>query len=65
MIKCVWSNKDSFLIVLQDVTEIEQNKKLKEIDQYKDRLLGSVTHDLRTPLNCIITLLEVSEECDE
>jgi len=33
--------------------------RLKEIDKYKDMLLATVTHDLKTPLNGMISILEI------
>ena len=33
-------------------------QKLKELDDYKTKLLASVSHDLRTPLNAIIFSLD-------
>ena len=37
------------------------NKRLMETNAFKDELLATVTHDLKTPLNCMIQLLESSE----
>jgi len=31
---------------------------LKEADQYKDKLLSTVAHDMRTPLNSMIFLID-------
>ena len=38
------------------------NKKLKELDRVKDRILKNTSHELRTPLNGIIGLSEVIVE---
>lgn len=38
--------------------EKEEIKNLKEFDKYKDQLLASVTHDLRTPLIGINFMLD-------
>lgn len=35
------------------------NQNLRELDSYKNKLLASVTHDLKTPLNCINTFIEL------
>ena len=33
------------------------NNRLKKVDEYKDNLLASVTHDLKTPLNCMLSFI--------
>lgn len=33
------------------------------MDKYKDSLLATVTHDLKTPLNGIISYAQISEYC--
>lgn len=35
----------------------EQIAQLKEMDAYKDKLLSTVAHDLRNPLNSMIYLI--------
>jgi K+-sensing histidine kinase KdpD len=42
-----------------DITCSELSQNLRELDQYKNSLLASVTHDLKTPLNCINSFIEV------
>lgn len=46
------------LIRLESLKEKEEIKNLKEVDKYKDQLLASVTHDLRTPLIGINFMLD-------
>eukprot|EP01016_Furgasonia_blochmanni_P029568 TRINITY_DN31026_c0_g1_i1.p1 TRINITY_DN31026_c0_g1~~TRINITY_DN31026_c0_g1_i1.p1 ORF type:complete len:563 (+),score=92.16 TRINITY_DN31026_c0_g1_i1:60-1691(+) len=46
------------VLVMTDVTERTENIKLKEISEYKSRLMASVSHELRTPLNGNIAILE-------
>lgn len=36
---------------MNDISEKIRLKHMKELDQYKDRLLATVSHDLKTPLN--------------
>lgn len=40
----------------------ERTQDLKESNQVKDKLLGIISHDLRTPLNNLSGLLELSEQ---
>lgn len=43
---------------MQNVSDKEKVKELQALDIYKDRVLGSVAHDIKSPLSCIITILE-------
>ncbi|CAD8123350.1 unnamed protein product [Paramecium sonneborni] len=48
---CIWENKHSILVIMNDISEKIRLKHLREMDHYKDRLLATVSHDLKTPLN--------------
>ena len=43
--------KPGLFLLLDDISMEEENKYLRSLDNFKDRLLATVTHDLRTPLN--------------
>ena len=58
----LWQNEKAFLILMLDISAVKQVKKLKELDAYKDQLLATVSHDLRTPLNGLIGVLEILME---
>lgn len=61
--KMNWRNEKVILIILSDITFKIKLQNLKEINDYKDVLLATVSHDLRTPINSIICYLEmISEE---
>ncbi len=49
------------MIMFIDNSKEVINKRLLEINAFKDELLATVTHDLKTPLNCMTQLLESSE----
>ncbi|CAD8102678.1 unnamed protein product [Paramecium sonneborni] len=51
VLHCIWENKHSILVIMNDISEKIRLKHLKDLDQYKDRLLATVSHDLKTPLN--------------
>ncbi len=54
--KIIWDNLPAQMIILsEDLHRIEY---LKKRDKYKDNMLATVSHDLRTPLNGIIGMLE-------
>ena len=45
-------------MLLQNVSHKNYLQRLKELDEYKDKLLATVSHDLRTPINGVIGELE-------
>lgn len=48
---CIWEGKRSVILIVNDISEKYKVQHLKEIDHYKDNLLATVSHDLKTPLN--------------
>lgn len=55
---CNWAGKPSALVIFNDQTDRIVNEKLKRLDEYKDTVLSTVSHDFRTPLSIMIQLLE-------
>ena len=45
-------------LIFNDITQREKLISLEEVNQYKDRLLATVSHDLRAPINGTITFIE-------
>ena len=64
LIKIYWRESKAFLILLNDTSSAFQYKKMKEITQYKDKILATFSHDLRSPLSGIVGLLEIASEYD-
>ncbi|CAK65630.1 unnamed protein product (macronuclear) [Paramecium tetraurelia] len=59
ILQCIWENKISILVIMNDISERIRLKHLKEMDQYKDRLLATVSHDLKTPLNGMMIDIDI------
>ena len=57
--KIYWENKPCLLVLLADNTNLRKVIELQNLDEYKNRLLATVSHDLRTPLNGLIGIFEV------
>jgi signal transduction histidine kinase len=50
------------MFLFSDITESIELNNLRELNIYKDRLLASVTHDIKTPLNNSISYLRLALE---
>jgi PAS domain S-box-containing protein len=51
------------IMLFRDVTERKQNEhKLQELNQLKDRLFSIISHDLRTPLLSLMDILSMSSD---
>ena len=64
VIFCVyeWKSENYVLVRLNDFHLEEEVEELRELDKFKDQLLASVTHDLRTPLNGMIYFIKQAKE---
>ena len=50
---------DMFLILqVRDITERDIAKRLKELNEQKDSSLAAITHEFRSPLNGILSMLD-------
>ena len=58
-LKLKWNSKCCILMILADITESHRIKELRNLDAYKDQLLATVSHDLRTPLNGMLGMMEL------
>lgn len=62
------NNRDEVTHVLSFTTDIRKlkktEKKLREINIAKDKILSILSHDLRSPLNSLVGLLEYSKDLD-
>ena len=58
--KIHWNEQICLLILLSDITNIKKIIELKNIDKHKNQLLATISHDLRTPLNGVIGMINAS-----
>ncbi|EAS04262.2 ATPase, histidine kinase-, DNA gyrase B (macronuclear) [Tetrahymena thermophila SB210] len=58
IVDCYEDNQVNIMIVLNDISMKYDNKRLYEMNNYKDKLLATVSHDLKTPLSAMISLVE-------
>ena len=54
-----WDNHPAFAILLNDVSDKQMVVALRLADEQKDRVIATLSHELRTPINGILGLLEM------
>ena len=47
------------LVVIRDVSELVKSEYLKSAEKLSEIMLASTSHDMRTPLNTIISMLKL------
>lgn len=46
------------MVIFQDITNQLKDQKFIELNRYKDVLLNSISHNLKTPLNCMMQMVD-------
>ena len=62
VIQVYWEENVCLLVLFNNNTNIFRISELLNLDSYKNQLLASISHDLRTPLNGLNGMLELSIE---
>ena len=60
MKKIFWENDDAVLILLSRVDEKNLNSRLEYVNAFLNYVLGNVSHDISTPFNILLGLLDTS-----
>ena len=55
--RIIWDGKPCLFIILNDNTNSKRIIELINLDRYKNQMLATVSHDLRTPLNGVIGMM--------
>ena len=57
-----WNNINSYSLIFTDVSPQQENIELRLADQQKDKIIATVAHELRTPINATLGLLDMADE---
>ena len=57
-----WNNINSYSLIFNDVSSQQENIELEAADQQKDKIIATVAHELRTPINATLGLLDMAGE---
>ena len=62
-----WESKKCLIAIFNNITTTKRIIELQNLDKYKDQMLATVSHDLRTPLNGVIGMVNdvLSKVSDE
>lgn len=60
MAKIHWDDHESLLLLFSDITKTKKLIELQNKDNYKNQLLATISHDLRTPLNGVIGMISAT-----
>lgn len=57
--KASYKNEDTYIMIVNDITEIKRNEEQRALTKFKALMFASMTHEIRTPLNAIINSWDV------
>jgi signal transduction histidine kinase/CheY-like chemotaxis protein len=57
--KMIWDNAQAYTIIFNDVSDKQKITVLQEADEQRDRVIATITHELKTPINGILGLLDI------
>ena len=49
------------MIILKDITELVRGEHMKSMQRIADMMIASTSHDMRTPLNTVISMHKLIE----
>ncbi|KAL4498582.1 hypothetical protein ABPG72_019700 [Tetrahymena utriculariae] len=58
LVNCQWDNTEACLCVLINLSQKVLNERQNRLEEYQKRMMSTITHNLKTPLNGIILLLQ-------
>ncbi|EGR27690.1 response regulator receiver domain protein, partial [Ichthyophthirius multifiliis] len=58
IVKCKWENEEAVMVLISDISQKVYIERINQIQEYKNQMLSSITHNLKTPLNGIMVMLQ-------
>lgn len=56
-----WNGEESIVLMLEDITFRESIMSMRLADANKDKVISSISHEIKTPLNCMFGVLKIME----
>lgn len=57
-----WDKEEGYGIILTDITFYENVIRLKLAENYKDKVIASISHELRTPINILMGIIQIMDK---
>ncbi|KAL4445517.1 hypothetical protein ABPG74_004591 [Tetrahymena malaccensis] len=58
IVKCKWEDEVAVMVLLSDISQKVVNERMRQVNNYKNEMLSSITHNLKTPLNAVMIMIE-------
>ena len=55
-----FNQEDATIFIISDISEREKLVSLEEANNFKDNLISSISHELRTPVNCVMNFINTA-----
>ncbi|CAK67133.1 unnamed protein product (macronuclear) [Paramecium tetraurelia] len=59
---CIWKYQKSFVVSLIEITDRIKISQLEKLDQYKDSVLATVSHDLKNPIGVVQSMITLVQD---
>jgi K+-sensing histidine kinase KdpD len=57
MMSKIWNDQISVIILITNISEKVLMTRFGELNEFKDKLIQSISHDIKTPLNGLLPIL--------
>ncbi|CAD8204376.1 unnamed protein product [Paramecium pentaurelia] len=59
---CIWKHQRSYIVSLIEITDRIKISQLEKLDQYKDNVLATVSHDLKNPIFVVQSMITLVQD---